>query len=433
MLRDQTIGRRAVLRAAGVTLGLPFLESFNHRAFSAAPEPTPPKRMVFLGMGFGVTKETWYPDMSDSGADYTLPPGLKPLQRHKQDFSLIRNTLHQFSDQGHWGSTFWLTGANRYAVPGSSFHNSVSVDQVAAAHLGRETRFTSLQLGFDTSSGALDGHGPGLSLSWDQQGKPMAGLDDPFRVYQRLFGDDQMSAEQKRQLLAQKRSALDAVVSNAKSLRRQLNTTDNQKVEEYLQSIRDIELRLAKEEKWIGKPKPEAPVEEPESGLEGYEEIKLMYDLIVAALQTDSTRVITYRQPITTLLKSLGVRITAHPMSHYDQGERMEASQKRDEVQSELLAGLFDKLKSVKEADGSSLFDNTVLTYGSNISTVHHLTNCPTLVAGHGGKSIRQGRHIVLPTSDTPLCNVWLTLLNSIGIEQTSFGDSSGMVDELLA
>lgn len=224
--------RRMFLRASGVSIALPFLESLNHRAFSAAATPTPPQRMVFLAMGFGVTKETWFPAAGDTGDDYALPPGLKPLRRHKKDFTVIQNMLHQHSDQGHWGSTFWLTGANRYAVPGSNFHNTVSVDQLAAEVLGKETRFTSLPLGFDTSSGKLDGHGPGLSCSWDRQGKPIAGLDNPFLVYHRLFGDAKMPVEQRQAMLLQKRSALDAVGANARSLRRKLSTSDNAKLEE---------------------------------------------------------------------------------------------------------------------------------------------------------------------------------------------------------
>lgn len=424
--------RRTLLRGTGVAMALPFLESLNVPAFAGTTAAAPPRRMVFLAMGFGVTKEAWYPDVEDTDTGYVLPEGLKPLERHKRDFSVIQNLMHQHSDQGHWGSTFWLTGANRYAVPGSNFHNTRSVDQIAAEALGQDTRYTSLQLEFDMSSGALDGHGPG-GLSWDKQGKPLQGLDDPLRLFHKLFSDDGTSLEQKKVLLRQKKSSLDVVLENARSVRRRASTADNEKLEEYFQSVREIELQLAKREQWMSRPKPEPPLEEPEEFLEGYEEIKMMYDLIVAALQTDSTRVITYRQPITALLESLGVRITAHPMSHYNQGERMEASQKRDQAQSELLAGLLDKMKQIEEADGSTLLDNTVLSLGSNISYIHHLTNCPTLVAGYGGGTLRQGQHIVLPTKDTPLNNLWLTELHAIGIEQNSFGDSSGLVEPLLA
>jgi hypothetical protein len=156
-----------------------------------------------------------------------------------------------------------------------------------------------------------------------------------------------------------------------------------------------------------------------------------MYDLLLAALQTDSTRVVTYRQPISALLASLGIKVAAHDMSHYSPGERMDASQKRDAVQSRLLAELIDKLKAAKEPDGSSLFDHTALVYGSNLRTVHYLDNCPTLLAG-GGAGVKLGQHLVL-SKNTPLCNVWLTLLRGIGVQAERHGDSTGVVKELTA
>jgi hypothetical protein len=173
------------------------------------------------------------------------------------------------------------------------------------------------------------------------------------------------------------------------------------------------------------------PVADPKEGLAGKEEIKVMYDLIVAALQTDSTRVLTYRQPVGTLLQSLALKVAPHDMSHYTVGPRMEASQKRDAMQSELLAGLIDKLKAVKEADGRSLFDHTCLAYGSNIRSIHFLDNCPTLLTG-GAAKIKLGQHLVV-SKDTPLCNVWLTLLHGLGIQAERHGDSTGVVKELLA
>ncbi len=171
-------------------------------------------------------------------------------------------------------------------------------------------------------------------------------------------------------------------------------------------------------------------MEEPDPGLKGREEIKVMYDLIVAALQTDSTRVMTYRQPVQSLLQSMDISVAPHNMSHYTPGERMEASKKRDKAQSELLAGLIDKLKATREADGSSLFDNVALAYGSNIRSIHYLDNCPTRLAG-GGANLKLGQHVVLP-KDTPLSNVWLTMLHGIGINVERHGDSTSVVKELL-
>ena len=231
--------------------------------------------------------------------------------------------------------------------------------------------------------------------------------------------------------------AFDAVLEDAKRVQNGLTKTDIDKLDEYYQSIRDIEVRLGKDEQWLSVPKskppvaePKPPVAEPKPGLAGKAEIEVMYDLIVAALQTDSTRVLTYRQPVGTLLQSLGTKVAPHDMSHYSPGDRMAASQKRDATQSELLAGLIDKLKATKEADGTSLFDHVALAYGSNIRTIHYLDNCPTLLTG-GAANLKLGHHLVLP-KDTPLCNVWLTMLNGLGIEAERHGDSTGVVKELM-
>jgi hypothetical protein len=342
---------------------------------------------------------------------------------------VVQGCSNKFSNEAHWGSTFWLTGANRYAEPGQSFHNSISADQVAAAHLGRDTRFASLQL--NTPDAQNSGHGPGLSLAWDARGKPVAGLENPVAAFHRLFSDDATPLTERQAMLAQKRSVLDAVLEDARRVQRGLTKTDTDKLDEYFQSIRDIEVRLGKDEQWLNVPKSKPPVAEPKPGLAGREEIKVMYDLIVAALQTDSTRVLTYRQPVGALLQSLGTKVAPHDMSHYSPGDRMIASQQRDVAQSELLAGLLDKLKAVKEADGTRLFDHVALAYGSNIRTIHYLDNCPTLLAG-GGAGLKLGQHLVLP-KDTPLANVWLTLLRGVGVAAERHGDSTGVVKPLVA
>lgn len=421
--------RRHFLRSTSALIALPALESIGFKAFAAPKLISPPKRMVFLGFGWGVTNETWFPDVKKTGTAWELSAGLKPLARHQKDITVVQGCSNKFANEAHWGSTFWLTGANRYAEPGQSFHNSISADQVAAAHLGKETRYASIQL--NSPDVANSGHGPGLSLAWDMRGKPMAGVENPVQAFHRLFSNDTTPLSERQAMLAQKRSVLDAVLTDASDLQRGLTKTDTDKLDEYFQSIRDIEVRLGKDEQWLSVPKMEPPINEPKEGLVGKEEIKVMYDLIVAALQTDSTRVLTYRQPVGTLLQSLGTKVAPHDMSHYTTGPRMEASQKRDATQSELLAGLIDKLKATKEADGRSLFDNTCLAYGSNIRSVHFLDNCPTLLTG-GAANIKLGQHLVV-SKDTPLCNVWLTLLNGIGVKAERHGDSSGVVKGLIA
>ena len=425
----KNINRRNFLKGAGTTIALPYLASLN-TGFSKEKSGETLHKMVFLTFGWGCTKETFFPSSKDTGANYKLPEGLSPLAKHKKDFSFIQNTHHQFSTEGHWGSTFYLTGANRYAIPGKSFSNTISVDQVAAEKWGEHNRFSSMQ--FDTKNANGSGHGPGLSLSWNKYGKPLPGLNNPFIVYNKLFGNEKMSVKEKQALIRKKGSSLDAVLLDAKRIQRKINSEDKDKLNEYFQSVREIELQLAKEEAWMGKPKPKAPLKQPKQGLEGYDEIKIMYDLMVAALQTNSTRVISYRQPVETLLKSMGASITSHNMSHYSpKGDRFPVSKERDLKQSELLAYFFDKLKSTKDVNGESLFETTTIGYGSNIRHSHTLNNCPTLIAGNT-KNLKLGEHLWMPKG-TPLCNVWLTLLKASGIEQASFGDSNGLVEQILA
>ena len=177
---------------------------------------------------------------------------------------------------------------------------------------------------------------------------------------------------------------------------------------------------------------PEKAVKEPKGKIEGFEEVKLMYDLMLAAMQVDATRVITYRQPVTSFISSLGATITGHNMSHYTNGARREVSEMRDQKNAELLAYFIDGLKASKEPDGSSLYDHVALSFGSNIHSIHYLTNCPTILTG-GGAGVKHGRHLVMPDAKTPLCNLWLSLLQGVGVNVDSHGDSTGTIKELFA
>ncbi|NRB74899.1 MAG: DUF1552 domain-containing protein [Verrucomicrobiales bacterium] len=426
---SSSISKRHFLRSSTALVALPFMESMGFRRFAkAAPVAKAPKRMAFLGVGFGFSQKSWYPDINETGENWKISQGLSPLERHQKDLTVIQNLYHQYSNEAHWGSTMWLTGANRYAVPGQSFHNTISVDQAAAEQLGRDTRFTSIQL---STKGNADGHGPGLSLAWNRQGKPVSALDNPLAAFHRLFSDSTVPLAQRQADLKKQRSLLDTVLEDAKSTRGKLTQTDKDKLDEYFQSIRDIEIRISKEEEWLDvpKPKPDASLTQPAKGVNGVAEIEIMYDLMVAAMQVDATRVLTYRQPLNSVLQSMGASITAHNMSHYADGDRKVLSEERDQKQSEMLARFIDKLKATPDVDGSRLFDNVTLTMGSNIHSIHYLTNCPTVVTG-GGSGIQHGRHLVMPEK-TPLCNLWLSLLNGSGIKADSHGDSTGQIGEL--
>jgi hypothetical protein len=420
--------RRHFLRGTGALIALPALESIGFKAFGQTPAvAAPPKRMVFLGMGYGVTQESWYPSKNDAGTNYKLPEGLAPLAKHKGDFTIVQGCKHKFSRQPHWGSTYWLTGANQYGTPGQSFSNTISADQVAAAQFGKHTRYSSIQLSSDDS-----GHGPGLSLAWDQNGKPVGAWDSPLLAYQKLFSAENMPLAQRMAMLAEKRSILDSVNIEAKDIQRSLNTSDKDKLGEYFQGIRDIETRLSKTEQWMDVPKAKAPFAAPGGGLIGPAEIEVMYKIMVAALQTDASRVITYREPSKRLLAGIEGGRNPHSMSHYGPGTSAEeVSKKRDKAHSQQLAGLFDLLKNTKEADGSSLFDNVALAFGSNIRSIHYLSNCPTVLSG-GAANLKLGHNLVLDEG-TPLNNVWLTMLQGVGVNAASHGDSTGIVGELQA
>jgi len=422
--------RRNFLRGTGAMIALPALESIGFRRFLSAAPQLPPKRIMFMGIGYGVTSQTWFPDIKDPGPDYKLPEGLKPLARHKKDFTIVQGCKHKFSREAHWGSTFWLTGANKYGTPGQSFSNTISADQVAAAQFGKHTRYTSIQLSADPND--RNGHGPGGSLAWNQRGKPLPAWNSPLQTYMKLFGDHDMPIAQRRALLAEERSVLDSVMIEAKDMQKGLTKSDTDKLEEYFQSIRDIETRLSKAEQWMDVPKSKSPMEEPDKALLGRSEIEMMYKLMVAAIQTDNTRVITYREPGSGLLRSLGLNGNAHSLSHYRPNSvSEESSRARDNAHSELLAGLIDQLKATKEADGSRLFDHVALAFGSNIRSIHYLHNPPTLISG-GGANLKLGQNLVLEEG-TPLNNVWLTLLQGVGVRTKRHGDSTGVVSELQA
>jgi hypothetical protein len=426
------LDRRRFLETTTSLIGLPALESLGFRRFASAAEQPRPKRLVFLGFGWGVTNDSWYPDATKPGRGYPLPPGLAPLERHQADFSIVQGLWHRHTANGHYGSTFWLTGANEFGQPGQAFHNTVSADQVAAGRLGAATRFDSLCLDCGEAAGG-SGHGPGLSLSWDSRGKPLGGPRNPVEAFHKLFARDTTPLEQQQAKLAERKSVLDDALENARELGRQLGKADRAKLREYFDGIRDLERKLARDQKWLGVDRPQPQLAEPQPGLSGMEEIRMMYEILAVALETDSTRVITYRQPVSTLVTSLGIKVESHTMSHYHghAGEKLEASQRRDLAQSELLAGLLDRLKATKEPDGSSLFDHTTVVYGSNIRTGHSLDNCPTLIAG-GGAVLKLGENIVVPKG-TPLCNAWLTILQSSGVDVPSFGDSTGILDPLVS
>ena len=282
-----------------------------------------------------VTKET-FPTEAGRFADIGLTPGLKPLERHRDDITMVSNLTNLGATDAHGGSTSYLTGANVSGTPGKRFHNSISLDQVIAREIGQDTRYPTLTL---SDKDTKDGHGAGLSLSWSDKGHPIPGITNPVDLNHQLFEDKESAAEREFRL-AERRSVLDGVVTDLKSSRKKLSKTDQEKLEEYLQSIRQIEQAISREVEWSNTPKPKAPLKQPKDTMDGLAALKTFQKLIVAAFQTDSTRVITYRQPINSILKSWEFSLGAHSLSHYNlDPRRREASQQKDALFMELFAG----------------------------------------------------------------------------------------------
>lgn len=424
--------RRSFLRAGSTVIAVPFLETF---AKAKDSDKAPPKRMLFLGGGFGFTKDSFYPKQAGRFSEIGLTEGLAPLKRHQDDITMVANMTNLGATDPHGGSVSYLTGANVAGTPGKRFHNSISCDQIVAQHLGQETRFATLTLSAnEPDGGSNSGHGKGLSLAWDDSGNPIPGIARPIDLYYTLFASPNDAPDKVHARLQKKQSILDVVRINGGGMKRTLSKSDQEKLDEYFTGVRQVEKGLERQARWADMPKPQAPFEAPNEGLTGEEAIKLMYDMMIIALQTDATRVVSYRLPVCSLLSGMGITLKAHSLSHYGFSQpRIDASQQRDLKCTALLAHLLDRLKEARDMDGSRLFDNCIVSYGTNIRSGHELKNVPALLSGGAAKSIQHGRHIMLPDEDTPLANYWLTLMQQAGVPIDSFSHSTGIVPELLA
>ena len=417
------LDRRHFLAGSGTALLLPQLQ-----CFAAADDViSAPQRLVFLGFSYGFTEEFY---VKKPGRDFELTPGMKPLHRHRDDLTIVSNLWHENSREPHSGTVSYLTGANCLGTPGKRFHNTVSCDQVAARYMGRNSRHASIQV----TSPERDGHGGGSSLSWNENGKSLSGIAEPFRLYDMLFGGEAMSYQEKLAQLKRRKSVLDGYVDSIQSLSRRSSAMDRERLDQYFQSVREIELRIKKEKLWANKPKPSVDYQPPQERVSsGIEEIATMYDLMVLAMQTDLSRVFTYRQPLESLLRTINITYTGHQLSHYHNSEnRTRDARKRELKQTELFASFIDRLKSTRDIDGSRLFDNCLVSYGSNIRTGHMLKSVPAFVTGNAKGRIRHGQHIEMPDG-TALCNLWLTLLQTCDVPVEQFGDSTGTISSIFA
>jgi hypothetical protein len=413
------ISRRRFLRGAAVAMALPLLESMRAPFARAAADPAP-RRMFCICNNLGVLAGPFFP--KDAGRDYTSSPYLELLQEHRADFTVLSGVSHPFVDGGHPSDIAFLTAAPHPAS--SSFRNSISLDQLVAERIGTLTRFPSLTL-------AVNG---GRSLSWTRTAVAIPPEGQASRVFNQLFlqGSPAEIEAQVRELDTG-RSILDVVAGQAKDLEGQLGARDRGRLDQYFSSVRDLEYRLQESRGWANKPKPTvkaSPPTDPASPAQYMAKVQVMYDLARLAFETDSTRAITLmlNSVGTPVVQIDGATITDsyHNLSHHGMAEEKLTQLKViDEGHMKLLAGLFKGLKSVKE-DGATLLDRTMVLYGSNLgdANAHSTSNLPTLFAGGG---FRHGQHLAFDRGrNYPLPNLFVSMLQRMGIEETSFGPSTG-------
>ena len=422
--------RRTFLRNGTNALTLPFLASLLPAGSRVLAEQSlssvAPKRLLWMAMGHGHMEKHFYPTESGRLSDIALPPGWGPMKKNLNQVTMVSNFTNAENKQPHEGTEAVLTCVNVVGFPGKARHNSISCDQVAAAHLGQETRYQSLQLNCENGDSG-NGHG-GVAMSYREDGSPLPGFASPLEVYFKVFGGN-VSREEMLHTLKQRRSIFDILEFEGSSTKRLLTHDDREKLEDYTTSIRDIELALIREEEWIDIPYPKATQKRPPEGMQGEPEIKAMFKMILAAWQTDATRVVTYRMPDAGLLQSMGISSTPHTLSHYGSNVSLhELNLKRTTKWMQLYSGFIDQLRSAKDPldpNGGTLFDNSLVYNGGGLRTAHRNTNVPCLLTGGGFKGLTHGQHRVASKENTPLANLWTTMLQDAGAPVELFADAN--------
>jgi len=437
--------RRAFLRGLGTVMALPVMESFGHRAFAAAKAPSPPLRMAFLYTPNGINEDQWNP--RGTGTGYEFGPSMKAaLEPHRNDFSIISGLCHDKArsngdgggDHARATATF-LTGVQAKKTAGADVHLGVSVDQLAANKVGHFTKLGSLEISTDgqRSAGRCDsGYSCAyqFNLSWRNDTMPMAPEMDPRLVFERVFGAGAgTDSPQGKRRRAMAKGVLDTVLDAAKTLQGKVNAQDRAKLDEYFSSVRDIETRIERSEKLTKDLPPE--IHAPSGIPESYEEhIRTMFDILTLAFQTDSTRVSTFllaHDGSNRSFPEIGVPDNHHGISHHQHDpEKLRKIALIDSFYLRQLAYFMAKLKATKEGD-SNLLDNSMIVYGSGISDPdrHDHSKLPVILAGRGRGTLNPGSHVALAANETPMTNLYLALLERMGVPAERIGDSTGKLE----
>ncbi len=445
-----TLNRRTVLRGAGsIGLSLPLLDIMQPQAIAAGNAPTAPNRMACVFFPNGAIMDKWKPKVAaegkseGGGAAFELNDTMQALQPHKQDMVIFTGlTQHHARANGDGGgdharnASCFLTGVQPRKTSGADIQVGVSIDQAVAQKLGDQTRLPSLELGIErgkNAGGCDSGYSCAYStnISWKSPTTPTAKEVNPKLAFERLFGKSEDAAQQARRSRYRK-SVLDFVSEDASRLQGRLGGTDRQKLDEYFNSVREIEQRIDRANHLV-------PTEVPEMDLpagvppELVEHMRLMYDILILAFQTDTTRIATFMvgdAGSNRAYREVGVNNGHHELSHHrGDEEKIEQIARIDKFLFEQFAGFLTRMKSVKEGTGN-LLDNSMVLYGSGISDGmrHDHADLPILLAGGGGGTIKTGRVIETET-ETPLNNLFLSMSDRMGAGIHEIGNSTGPLD----
>jgi hypothetical protein len=443
MITRKHLQRRTFLRGLGAAVSLPFLDAMVP-AFAAPGAGKAPVRMAFVYVPNGIDMRNWTP--SYEGKLGELPRILKPLEPFKEDILQLGNLTHNTGralldgpgDHGRCCGSY-LTGI-QVKKSLTDIKSSVSMDQIVAKEVGQANRFPSLEIGLEDArqSGDCDsGYSCAYTnnLAWRSETQPLPPVLDPRALFERLFGDGvALSPAARARNAKYRRSILDFVTDDTKKLEANLGPTDRRKLDEYLSSIREVERQIEKAESDNHQidPHMDKPYGVPADFAEHF---KLMTDMMTIAFQADLTRVMTFlvtHEGTSRAYRELGISDGHHPLTHHrNQEDLMEKVAQINTYHVKQFAGWVEKLKSIKEGD-STLLANSMIVYGAGLSdgNRHLHEDLPTLIVGQGGRTIKTGRRVVY-RRETPMCNLFLSMMDRMGVHMEQFGDSTGKLEGL--
>ncbi len=443
IITKKQLSRRTLLKGLGVTVALPMLDAMTPAFATAAEKAKAPTRLFFGAVPNGIEMKAWKPQ--GVGKDFEFTRILKPLEAYREDLLILTGLAHrtgaskEAGDHARAGGNY-LTGVHPKRTTGADIEVGMSVDQVAAQFLGNKTRLSSLELGCEATRmvGSCDaGYSCAYqnSLAWRTPNTPMPPEINPRLVFERLYGSLESSLDPKTQaaLNEDRKSVLDYVNERTKKLVSTLGATDKRKIDEYLTAIREIEKRIARVENDNRQLTPE--IAKPNGIPANFaDHVRLMHDLLIVAFQSDITRISTMlysREGSNRAYPELGFTDGHHPITHHRYiPELVEKVTKINAYHLEQFAYFIGKLKSIQEGDGT-LLDHCMIIYGSSHSdgNRHSHVDLPTIVVGRGNGALKTGRHIVYP--ETPMTNLFLTLLDKMNVPTDKLGDSNGKLQGL--